>query len=224
MQAKAFWTEIFTMKKLVLAFALLLCCPMLLAATDVRILALFADKAMISIDGNNFVMEKGDVVQGVTLLSASGRGARLRLPDGQEKSLGLNQSIGSAYRKPARRKVTVFSGDHGIFLIAGLVNGQSLRFVLDTGASFVSMSSQQARELGLEYKKGRRGLVQTANATVAVWHIQLDQVKVGGISVANVDAVVLPGDHPPQALLGMSFLKHVKLQRNGSAMTLEQKY
>jgi len=78
--------------------------------------------------------------------------------------------------------------------------------------------------LNLDYKKGRRGLVQTASETVPVWHLKLDQVKVGGISVANVEAVVLPGNNPPQALLGMSFLRHVKLQRNGSAMTIEQKY
>jgi aspartyl protease family protein len=194
------------------------------AAPEVRVMALFADKAMLQIDGNNVVMKKGQVVQGIKLISATGRGARLRMSDGREQTLGLNQSIGSAFKKPARRKLTVFSGDHGMFRVAGLVNGRSVRFILDTGASFISMSSQQADQLNLDYKKGRRGLVQTANATVPVWHLKLDRVKVGGISVANVDAVVLPGDHPPQALLGMSFLKHVKLQRNGSAMTLEQKY
>ncbi len=194
------------------------------AQPSVRILALFADKAMISIDGQNRVMKKGEVVQGIKLLSATGRGAVLRMPDGREQTLGLNQSIGSAYKKPSRRKMTVFSSNNGMFLVSGLINGRSIRFILDTGASFISMSSHQADQLNLDYKKGRRGRVQTASETVPVWHIQLDQVKVGGISAANVEAVVLPGNNPPRALLGMSFLKHIKLQRNGSAMTLEQKY
>ena len=213
------------MKKTVLCAVWLLFSGMVFAAApEVRVMALFADKAMISIDGRNIVMQKGQKEQGVTLLSANGRGAKFRLPDGSEKTLGLNQSIGSAYKKPSRRKLTVFSGDHGMFRVSGLVNGRSVRFILDTGASFISMSSEQADQLNLNYKTGQRGMVQTANATVPVWHLKLDQVKVGGISVANVEAVVLPGKHPPQALLGMSFLKHVKLQRNGSAMTLEQKY
>ena len=59
---------------------------------------------------------------------------------------------------------------------------------------------------------------------VPVWNIMLDNVKVGGITVPQVEAVVLNGDQPRTVLLGMSFLKHLKLQRNGSAMVLEQKY
>ncbi len=197
----------------------------LLAATPVlRVMALFADKAMISIDGKNTVMNKGDVVQGVTLVSANGRNATLRMPDGRVQILTLNSSIGAAYKKPVRRKLTIFSGGNGMFMTSGLINGHSIGFILDTGASFISMSSQQAERLHIAYKKGRRGLVQTASSTVPVWHIVLDRVKVGNISVANVEAVVLPGNSPPRALLGMSFLKHVKLRRNGSAMTIEQKY
>ncbi len=202
----------------------LLSTSLLAAAPDVRVIALFADKAMISINGKNTVMNKGDVVQGVTLISATGRSATLRMPDGRAQTLTLNQSIGSAYKKPSHRKVTVFSGDNGMFMTSGLINGRSIRFILDTGASFISMSSHQAEQLHIAYKNGRRGLVQTASSTVPVWHIVLDRVKVGGISVANVEAVVLPGNSPPRALLGMSFLKHVKLRRNGSAMTIEQKY
>ncbi len=191
---------------------------------DIRVQALFAGKAMVSLDGRNQLMLAGQIEQGVKLVSADSRQAVFELPDGQRLTLGLNQSIGSAYRKPKRDSVTMFSGKHGMFTVPGLVNGRRLEFILDTGASFISMSQQQAERLKLTYRQAKRGRVQTASETVPVWHIRLDQVKVGGISVANVEAVILPGNTPATALLGMSFLKHVKMQRNGNAMTLQQKY
>ena len=106
----------------------------------------------------------------------------------------------------------------------GKINNRNTQFLLDTGATFISISSSEADKLRLNYKSARKGVVQTASDIVPVWHIKLDNVKVGGISVANVDAVVLEGTNPKPILLGMSFLKHVKMQRNGAAMLIEQKY
>ncbi len=191
---------------------------------SVKVVALFANKAMLMINGENIIMKKGDVIQGVTLVSAHGRGAVVRFENGVEKELGLNQSINQAFKKPSNNKLTVYSDRSGMFFMPGKINGRPTRFLLDTGATFVSLSSVEADTLGLSYQSARKGMVQTANAVVPVWQIKLDNVKVGGISVSNVEAVVLKGSSPKPILLGMSFLKHLKMQRNGAAMLIEQKY
>ncbi len=196
-----------------------------LAVNDsIKVVALFSDKAMLMVNGKNIIMKKGQVVDGVMLVSANGRGAVIRLQNGIEKKLNLNQSIQQAYKKPQNNKFTVYSDQSGMFQMPGKINGRLTRFLLDTGATYIALSSVEADKLRLSYKFAKKGAVQTASEVVPVWHIKLDNVKVGDISVANVDAVVLKGVNPRTALLGMSFLKHVKLQRNGAAMLIEQKY
>jgi len=191
---------------------------------SVKVVALFSNQAMLMINGKNIIMKKGDVVQGVTLVSASGREAIVRFENGIERTLGLNQGIQQAYKKPQNNKLTVYSNKNGMFMMPGKINGRNTHFLLDTGATFIALSSAEADKLKLSYKSGKKGIVQTASEVVPVWHIKLNKVKVGNISVPNVDAVVLKGNSPQLTLLGMSFLKHIKLQRNGAAMIIEQKY
>ncbi len=213
------------MKTALLFILLLVTSLSAFAATDsVKVVALFSDKAMLMINGENIIMKKGDVIQGVTLISANGRGAVVRFENGVEKQFGLNQSINQAFKKPTNNKLTVYSNNSGMFLMPGEINGRKTRFLLDTGATFISMSSVEADKLGLSYLSAGKGMVQTASDVVPVWKIKLDNVKVGGISVSNVEAVVLNGSNPKPILLGMSFLKHLKMQRNGAAMLIEQKY
>lgn len=213
------------MKRVFISFLLLMISSAGLAETaSVKVIALFSNKAMLMINGKNIIMKNGDVVQGVTLVSASGRGAVVRFESGVEKKLGINQSIQQAYKKPENNKLTVYSNKQGMFQMPGKINGRPTQFLLDTGATYIALSSVEADKLRLSYKSARKAAVQTASEVVPVWHIKLDNVKVGGISVANVDAVVLEGASPKTTLLGMSFLKHLKLKRNGAAMLIEQKY
>ncbi len=99
-----------------------------------------------------------------------------------------------------------------------------MRFLVDTGATYVTMSGQQAALIGIDYRKGIRGFAQTASATVAVWQIVLDRVSIGGISIANVEATVIEGPRPYDILLGNSFLKFTQLQRSGSVMEIRKRF
>ena len=78
--------------------------------------------------------------------------------------------------------------------------------------------------MGIAYENGRQSPVSTANGIVTAWNIKLDSVTIGSITVPQVDASVVPGSSPRVALLGMSFLQHLTLQRDGAAMILQQKY
>ena len=194
------------------------------AQPSVKVMALFSNKAMLQINGKNHVMNKGDRVNGVTLISANGRQAKVRFDNGLEKPLGLNQSIQQGYKKPTNKKLTLYANKSGMFNLAGRVNGQRAQFLVDTGATFVAISSVEAEKLNLSYINAPKGMAKTANEIVPVWNITLDSVTVGNIKVPQVKAVVLKGDLPRPILLGMSFLEHLKMERNGSAMVLEQKF
>ena len=64
----------------------------------------------------------------------------------------------------------------------------------------------------------------TASGVSRSWSVKLDKVKVGEIIVPNVQAVVVQGAYPSQILLGMSYLKHVKMQEHNSVLMLQSKF
>ena len=103
------------------------------------------------------------------------------------------------------------------------MNGGSVRFLVDTGATMIALPASTANRLGIAYRKGRRGLLQTAAGPTVAYRIKLDTVRLGGIRLQNVDAVVLEGGLAI-ALLGMSFLNRVEMQRDGQMMVLTRRY
>ena len=191
--------------------------------TRVRVIALFANKALLEIGSQQKLLSRGEQFKGVTLKSASSRGA-IVLINGKERKLGLNQSITSDFKKPERGKSTVYPDSQGMYYVDGKINGRPMHFLIDTGATYIAMSGQHAAALGIDYRKGVRGLANTASGTVQVWQVTLNSVSIGGISAPNVEASIIQGSRPYDVLLGNSFLKFVNLQRQGAALVLEQKY
>ena len=106
----------------------------------------------------------------------------------------------------------------------GSINGGSLRFLVDTGATLVALPAAEARRLGINYLQGQRGQVQTANGATVAYRVKLDTVRIGDIEVNNVDAVVSEGDTMGITLLGMSFLNRMEMKRDGQSMTLTKRY
>ena len=194
------------------------------AEVQVKVIALFTDKAMLQIDGQRKIVETGETFAGVLLESASGRGAVV-VVDGKRLQLGLNQSaIASSYKKPERSSLKIFADAAGVYTVEGKINGKRTRFVVDTGATNVTISGKKASQLDIDYRKGRKGSLQTATAVVPSWNIRLDSVSVGGIRVSNVEATVVEGDQPVDVLLGNSFLRHTVMQKAGSAMELKKRF
>jgi aspartyl protease family protein len=99
-----------------------------------------------------------------------------------------------------------------------------LRFLVDTGATAVVLSSADARRSGVNYLAGTRSFTQTANGVIPVYNVKIDTIRVGDITLNNVDAAVIEGDRLPIALLGMSFLNRMEMRREGTTMTLIRKY
>lgn len=110
----------------------------------------------------------------------------------------------------------------GVFLVAARVNGQvATNFVVDSGASMVTISRPLADQLGLDYRNKPKQRIATASGFMESPRIVLDSIYVpdeSGVGVVNVEAFVatLPGAPPAIAgLLGQSFLRHFQVTIDG---------
>lgn len=106
----------------------------------------------------------------------------------------------------------------GHYLAPGLINGQPVNFLLDTGATHVSVPAGIAEELGLT--KGRRSQVSTANGVISVYQTELETVQLGGIQLQQVRASINPHMPDEVVLLGMSFMKHLDMTQRDGVLTL----
>jgi aspartyl protease family protein len=197
------------------------------AAVDINVVGLTAGKAVVSIDGGKpRTLVVGQVTpEGVKLIAASSESAVFEVA-GERRTLAVGEGAAVANTAPARGGdiVTLFSDSRGHFTTVGVVNGVSLRFLVDTGATSVVLSSADARRAGVNYLGGTRVLTQTANGVVPVYAVKIDSLRIGEITVNNVDASVIEGDKLPIALLGMSFLNRMEMKRDGSTLTLIRRF
>ncbi|MFM1891069.1 MAG: hypothetical protein RLZ44_146 [Pseudomonadota bacterium] len=191
----------------------------------VRVLALFSDKAMLSIDGQRRLLAKGQTSpEGVELVAANTERAVVRVA-GEELSLQPGGVVSASYAKPERREVRVPRSPGGAYLIGGTVNGQPVDFLVDTGASVVALGEAQARRLGIPFEReGTPVQLATAAGVAAGYRVTLDRVRVGEIELRNVDGSVIMGEGPPRALLGTSFLNRLELQNQGSVLVIRNKF
>ena len=196
------------------------------AAADVALIGVIGDKAaVLAIDGGDpKTVKVGQSWRGVTVLTVEHDQAMVEV-DGKKRVLqrGLhyrNAEIGAS----GHGKVLLAADPRGHFLIDGAVNRVPVRFLVDTGATMVSLPQRDADRLGIDYRSGRRGLSQTANGTATVYLVKIDSIRIGEIELHNIDALVHEGPGLEQALLGMSFLNRVNMQREGATMTLIQRF
>jgi aspartyl protease family protein len=120
-------------------------------------------------------------------------------------------------------RIVLTAGSGGHFMTQGAINGRAVRFMVDTGASLVGMGASDAERLGLDYKAGERGMVNTANGVAPAWKLKLGSVRVGDVEVFGVDALVSPRPMP-YILLGNSFLTRFQMKRDNDQMVLDRRY
>jgi aspartyl protease family protein len=197
---------------------------------DINVVALTSGKAVVSINGGKpRSMTVGQVSpEGVKLLSATSESATFEI-GGKRQTLVPGQSgvygIGASSGDRGGGSVILTADSRGHFVVDGQVNGLSMRFMVDTGASVIALSKEDASRVGVKYLEGTRGRVQTANGTIPVYRVKLDSVKVGDISLTGVDAVVIEEEgRLPIALLGMSFLNRMEMKRDGDTLTLIRRF
>jgi aspartyl protease family protein len=128
------------------------------------------------------------------------------------------------------RQLMVTSGPQGVstvvlkrnraghYIAPGKINGIAVTYLLDTGATLVAVSSELAEQAGL--RPGMPSQSRTANGVVRSWLTEIEELQLGPITMRNVKASILPGMPEHEVLLGMSFLKHLKLQQQGDELQI----
>jgi aspartyl protease family protein len=205
--------------------ALLLLAAGAAGAQTVSMSGRLGDKALLMIDGSPRTVAVGSTVQGVRLVSVTAdasvvelAGKRVTVPLG-----GAQVNLGGAASDAGGSKIMLTAGPGGHFVTGGSINGRAVQFVVDTGATNISMSQSEADNIGLKYRDGQRGLAGTANGEVLVHRVMLTSVRVGDVQVYNVEALVVPAAMP-YVLLGNSFLSRFQMKRENDVMTLEKRF
>ncbi len=180
-------------------------------------------KALVVIDGKTVVLAVGQSEQGVKLLRweqdtavVEQGGTPLRLQAGAPARTvaGAGSSGGD--------EIVIPVGPGGHFVASGAINGRTTRFVVDTGATTIAMSREEAERLGLDLNQGTAVPISTAGGMVTGRALMLRSVRMGDVEVHNVQAVVTPAAMP-YVLLGNSFLGRFQMRRDSDVMRLTRR-
>jgi len=195
------------------------------SAQSVSMSGSLGDKALLIIDGTPRTVAAGGSVAGVKVISVNGSetvveygGRRQTLPLG-----GAQVNLGGVASAGGGTQIVLTAGSGGHFITDGSINGKAVRFLVDTGATNVSMGQAEAQRLGIDFSRGQRGIARTANGDVIVTRVSLGSVRVGDVTVYNVDAIVTPMamEH---ILLGNSFLSRFQMKRDNDVMVLDKRF
>lgn len=118
------------------------------------------------------------------------------------------------------RGITLQRNRQGHYVTNGRINNRPVVFMLDTGATHVSVPARLAAKLAL--KPGPEVDVMTANGRISVNMTLLERIQIGPIELQNVRASINPYMHNDEILLGMSFLKHLEFTQRGDQLILRQ--
>ncbi|MCP5130601.1 MAG: TIGR02281 family clan AA aspartic protease [Pseudomonadales bacterium] len=206
---------------LALGASLLLTSAAWSAPPPIEVEALFTDAAVLQIYGERKMLKAGQSYKGVTLVAAYSRTATIKV-DGETMVVGVSRRIGTRYEAVESKVVSIPRDAKMQYQTTASINGRSMAVLVDTGANIVAMNSNHAKALGVDPAAGSPTRVETASGSVAARLVSLGSVDVGGIRVDNVEATVVEGEFPSIILLGMTYLRHVKMQETGGVLSLSR--
>ena len=161
--------------------------------------------------GNMMVVLAWVVLLGLLTMLFSNHDERRRNPNREVESRLVN----------GQAEVRLRQNPQGHYVAVGRINDQPVTFMLDTGATLISVPARLARDLGL--RPGARVNVETANGRINVALTRLRRVSLGDIELRNVKATINPYSGDDTILLGMSFLKDLELTQRDDELLIRQR-
>lgn len=195
------------------------------AVDSIQVVGLSKDKAVVKLDNKQRVLKIGKPTpEGVILISVSDQGAELEI-EGQRQFYQLDTRVSTHYQAESSLEARVFRNEAGMYRSVGSINGLTVNFLVDTGATMVSVNAKEAKRLGIEFRvDGKPAQANTAAGVVPAYVVKLKSVKVGDIELTDIDGMVIEGDYPQEVLLGNSFLGRLQLERQQNQMILRKTY
>jgi len=205
-----------------LCLGVLLLFPAVCLATEVSVVGVKpGHSADIVIGGGApLTVEVGETVDGVKLLRADANGALVSV-DGTTRRLPVVAN--PAADSGSSTGITLSADTRGQFFTSGAVNGRSVQFMVDTGATYTALSRPVAQRIGLDYRNGRPAKSATANGVVKGWLVTLGTLRIGDLTEHGVEAVVFDNDALGVVLLGTNFLSRFDMHRQGSTLVLRRR-
>ncbi|CAN7402167.1 retropepsin-like aspartic protease family protein [Variovorax paradoxus] len=213
------------MKPLLVAAQLLAAAAGAHAAGSVMLTGTIGSRAILIVNGAPpKTVAVGETFQGVKLVSLQAEQAVVEL-EGKRVNLRMDTpvSIGGGGGTGGGSRIVLPADSRGHFMTQGAINGRPVTFMLDTGATSIALSADDAQRIGLDYSKGQRIQMSTANGVSSGYKLRLQSVRVGDVEVYDIDAIVSP-QPMPFVLLGNSFINRFSMRRDADQMVLEKRY
>ncbi len=201
-------------------------CVLAQAESSVMLTGTIGSRAILIVNGGApKTLAVGETYQGMKLVALQGEQATVE-SGGKRIALRMDTpaSIGGGGPSSAGGNRIVLPADsRGHFMTQGAINGRTVSFMLDTGATTVAISAADALRIGLDYSKGTPVQINTANGVAAGYRLRLNSVRVGDVEVYDVDAIVSE-QSMPFVLLGNSFINRFSMRRDADQMVLEKRF
>jgi len=215
------------MKAPVAAAMLLAAAALAHAASSVTLTGSIGSRAILIVDGSApKTVAIGESYQGVKLVSLQAEQAVVEL-EGKRVNLRMDTPVsiggGGVGLGGGGNRVVLSADSRGHFMTQGAINGRPVTFMLDTGATSIALSADDAQRIGLDYSKGQRVMMNTANGVTQAYRLRLQSVRVGDVEVYDIDAVV-SSQSMPFVLLGNSFINRFSMRRDADQMILEKRF
>lgn len=137
-----------------------------------------------------------------------------------EKQRNPNTQLSAIHNSDGSKTITLQRNRAGHYLTSGTINGQPVEFMLDTGASDVSIPGNIAKRIGL--KRGSPRFYETANGTIKAYSTMLDRVGIGELELRQIRGSINPHMGGETILLGMSVLKQLEFTQRGDTLIIRQ--
>lgn len=214
-----------SIRQILLGVSLSLCvCAAM--AQSVAMTGGMGSKALLVINGGQpKALAAGDTHQGVKVISVTPDQAVVEVA-GRRQTVtlgGAPVSVGGRGGAGGGTEIVLTAGPGGHFVTQGSINGRGTQFVVDTGATMVSVGAAEARRLGINFETGQRMQAHTANGVTTGYRISLSTLRIQDVEVHNVEAAVMPMGMP-YILLGNSFLSRFQMKQENGTMTLKRRF
>jgi aspartyl protease family protein len=214
------------MKSLVVAAHLLAAVAMAHGASSVMLTGTIGSRAILIVNGAPpKTVAVGESFQGVKLVSLQAEQAVVEL-EGKRVNLRMDTPVsigGGGSSGGGGSRIVLPADSRGHYMTQGTINGRTVTFMLDTGATSIALSAADAQRIGLDYSKAQRVQMSTANGVTVGYKLRLQSVRVGDVEVYDIDAIVSP-EPMPFVLLGNSFINRFSMRRDADQMVLEKRY